>query len=125
MRRPFAALLALLVLNTTLVQSVFACDLQRATLAQTDAPDAEADADADADGAAMHHAPATGDHHHAPTRPTGSTRCGFMLACAAVSAPATYVAQIASRPVAVAIVETRATEPTAPSPAPETPPPRL
>ena len=112
MRRLVALCLGLLVLNTTVVQSAFACEAMRAALAQQ--PSASV--------SAHHHAPASG-HHHAPEHSRGSN-CAFMLACAAVSAPAAYVAHAVVGPTGTAVIEMRAAQPYAPPLAPETPPPR-
>ena len=116
MRRVLSALLALLVLNTALVQSVFACEALRAPESAAPAQDASM---------AMHHHAASTGHHDAPKSSGRTQSCGFMLACAAVSAPSAFVVGAVMRSMPVDVIATPMTEPLAPTAAPETPPPRF
>ncbi len=115
MRRPIATVLALLVLNTTLVQSVFACEALRPAAPIAPAHDVSM---------ATHHHLSSAEHHPTPKSSGRSQTCGFMLACAAVSAPSAFVADVILRTVPADVIETLATQPLAPTAAPELPPPR-
>jgi hypothetical protein len=115
MRRPIATVLALLVLNTTLVQSVFACAARR--------PEAPIAVAHDVSMATHHHL-SSAQHHPAPNSSGRTQTCGFMLACAAVSAPSAFVADAILRSESADVIETLATQPLAPTAAPELPPPR-
>jgi hypothetical protein len=113
MRRLTSALLAFLVLNTALVQSVFACEAwwpPSAPMHDT--------------SMAMHHHMASSEHHDAPKSSGRTQTCGFMLACAAVSAPAAFVVGWVMPSMPVFVIEAPSAEPTAPTTAPEPPPPR-
>lgn len=123
MRRLIAAVLALLVLNTTLVQSAFACEAVRPQAPSAPVPD---------ESVAMHHHMSPGEHHGkhhgddggAPRSSRGTPSCGLMLACAAVSAPTAFVVDAVLRSVPADVMETPSTPPNAPTAAPEPPPPR-
>jgi len=115
MRRFLAALLALLVLNTALVQSVFACEALRAP--ETVAPSHDA-------AMAMHHHAASTGHHDVPKSSGHTQPCGFMLTCAAVSAPSAFVVGAVVRPAPARVMAASMAEPIAPTAAPEPPPPR-
>ena len=116
MRRVLSALLALLVLNTALVQSVFACEALRAP--ETAAPSHDA-------SMAMHHHAASTGQHHTPKSSGHTQPCGFMLACAAVSAPSAFVVGTIIRSAPVDVMALPMAEPLAPTAAPELPPPRF
>jgi hypothetical protein len=115
MRRLISALLALLVLNTALVQSVFACEALRPSAPSAPMHDASA---------AMHHHAASTEHHNAPKSSGRTQPCGFMLACAAVSAPSTFVIGATLPTMSADVIEAPSAQPVAPTAAPEPPPPR-
>ena len=113
MRRLTSALLAFLVLNTALVQSVFACEALRSPSAPMHDT-----------SMAMHHHMSSSEHHDAPKSSDRTQPCGFMLACAAMSAPTAFVVVAATQSMSVDVIETPSVDPIAPTPAPEPPPPR-
>lgn len=116
MRRLIAALFALLVLNTALVQSVFACETLRLPAPVTPAHDGSM---------TMHHRAASSEQHDAPTSSGRTQQCGFMLACAAVSAPSAFVTGAVISSMTAEVIDTPSVQPIAPTSAPETPPPRF